>query len=262
MDILFLRPLLGTLIISLIVNMGFFLFAALFKTDKVTDMSYSLSFLIITIVLFFSLATPWMLERIIPALLVLIWAIRLGGYLLYRIIAIGKDSRFDDRRDKFFAFLRFWVLQAVSVWIIMLPLTIYLTSESVAPFGFTQWIGYSLFLIGFFIEFAADIQKFRFKNNQENAGRWVDTGFWKYSRHPNYFGEILLWWGLFMGITPILSGWNWLVVLGPLYITLLLLFVSGIPLLEKSAKKKFGNNPEYVSYRDSTSILIPLPKKK
>jgi len=242
--------------------MTFFIFAASFKTDKVTDISYSLSFFILAPALLIVSGPVTIGVRLIVTVAIMIWASRLGFYLLKRIITIGKDDRFDDKRDHFLSFLQFWILQTLVVWIVMLPFSLFLTSSSVKTSLITSVSGIVLFAAGLLIEGVSDQQKFSYKNDTANEGHWMDQGLWKFSRHPNYFGEILLWWGLFIIVTPQLKGFEWLTILGPVTITLFLLFVSGIPLLEKSAEKKYGNNPDYKNYRESTSLLIPLPPRK
>jgi len=111
----------------------------------------------------------------------------------------------------------------------------------------------------FLIEAISDQQKLHFKKDSTNTGRWCNVGFWKWSRHPNYFGEILLWWGVFVASTPLLEAAKWLAVIGPIFLTTLLLFLSGIPLLEYSADKKFGGLTEYREYKRKTSPLVLLP---
>ncbi|PKI52833.1 hypothetical protein CRG98_026781 [Punica granatum] len=149
--------------------------------------------------------------------------------------------------------------QAVWVWTVSLPVTIVNASNRDPPLQAQDIIGWIMWTLGLLIEATADQQKLSFKNSPENRGKWCDVGVWRYSRHPNYFGEILLWWGIFIASTPVLEGAEWLVVFGPVFITLLLLFVSGIPLLEISANKKFGNVPAYRQYKTTTSPLILLP---
>lgn len=256
------HPIFFSLIISFAINTFFFVFAAAFKTDKVTDISYSLSFFLLTLLLLLTTGGPFSYHKLLVAAAILIWSIRLGSYLLYRIIKIRKDDRFDDKRGNFVSFLKFWVLQATTVWIVMLPFSVYITSKTDEGSLLFTLIGIVLYSIGLLFETISDAQKFRYKSTPENADHWMDSGLWKYSRHPNYFGEILVWWGLFIVVIPSLGGLEWLTVLGPLFITLLLLFVSGIPLLEKSADRKYGDNPEYRSYKESTSILIPLPPRR
>jgi len=120
-------------------------------------------------------------------------------------------------------------------------------------------VGWVLWTIGLVIEAIGDQQKLNLKKNPATKGRWCDVGVWRWSRHPNYFGEIALWWGIFISSTPVLKGGQWAVIASPIFITLLLLFLSGMPLLEESADKKHGSNPEYRTYKNETSPLIPLP---
>ncbi len=256
------NPVLASLILSFVINMFFFAFAAVFKTDKVTDFSYSLSFLLLTVILLISGTLPLSPVQLLIGLAIALWAFRLGSYLFYRILKIGKDDRFDDKRGNFLVFLKFWLLQALAVWAIMLPFTVVLTNpQAVFPL-LTSTVGFVLFLTGLIIETVADMQKFSFKLKEANKHRWIESGLWGYSRHPNYFGEILLWWGLFIVVVPNLTGWNLITVVGPIFITLLLLFVSGIPLLEKSAEAKYGKLAEYQAYRESTSLLILWPSRR
>src|SRR3954454_13084837 len=244
-------------LITLAVNAAFFAFAASRKTDVVTDLSYSLSFALLAIVLpFLGAREP---VQLVASLLVLVWAVRLGGYLLRRILRMKVDHRFDEMRDNPLRFARFWLLQAISVAVIMLPVS-YLLGEDAAP-GFGLWAiaGAVVWLIGLVIEAVGDAQKSTFKAKRENRERFITNGLWRYSRHPNYFGEMLVWWGLFVFAVPFLHGAAFAVVIGPVFITLLLLFVSGIPLLERSAEAKYGDDPAYREYKRRTSILVPLP---
>ncbi|MBN2656378.1 MAG: DUF1295 domain-containing protein [Spirochaetales bacterium] len=255
------QPLLASFLFSFGINFAFFLVALIFKTDKVTDLSYSLTFAVLAPVLLFAAGPDFTYVQLLVAAAVLLWALRLGGYLFLRIVITKTDERFDDKRSNPANLIRFWVLQMIAVWVIMLPITIFLAVREV-PFNlYLHFIGFALFAIGFVLESVSDHQKFRFKSHEENKELWIEKGLWKYSRHPNYFGEMLVWWGLFVVVTPALGGLKFLTVAGPVFITLLLLFVSGIPLLEKSAEKKYGENPLYRSYRDKTSLLVPLPPK-
>jgi steroid 5-alpha reductase family enzyme len=250
-----------TLLASLAIQAIFFAFAASFKTDKVTDLSYSLSFALLALFQVFS-NRAFAPGQIIVATFVVIWAARLGAYLLSRIIKIGKDARFDDKRGDFAKFLRFWTLQALAVWLVMLPATIYLSFPAVGGIGAPSIAGAALMALGLGIEALSDAQKYAFKNDPANAGLWIGSGLWKYSRHPNYLGEVLLWWGVFLFVLPSLRGFLLLSVLGPISITLLILFVSGVPLLERSADAKHGGKGEYQAYKRRTSVFLLLPPKK
>ena len=246
-------------LVSLAVNAMFFAVAASRRTDVVTDLSYSLSFAVLAIVLpFVGAREPLQLAA---AAMVLVWAVRLGGYLFRRILLIKVDHRFDEMRDRPLRFARFWLLQAISVAVIMLPVS-YLLGRNAAPaFGFWAIAGAAIWLIGLVIEAAADAQKSAFKKKNGDGHGFITSGLWRYSRHPNYFGEMLVWWGLFVFAVPFLSGAALAVVLGPVFITVLLLFVSGIPLLERSAEAGYGDDPAYRDYRRRTSILVPLPPR-
>jgi steroid 5-alpha reductase family enzyme len=243
--------------VALAVNGGFFAVAAARKTDVVTDLSYSLTFALLAIVLpFTGAAKP---VQLVASLLVVAWALRLGGYLFRRILRTKVDHRFDGIREDTLRFARFWLLQAITVAVVMLPVSYLLDREHPPGFGAWSLVGAAVWLVGFLVEAVADAQKAAFKAKDENRGRFVSTGLWRYSRHPNYFGEMLVWWGLFVYALPVLHGAAFAVVAGPVYITLLLLFVTGIPPLERSADQKHGDKPAYRDYKRRTSILVPLP---
>jgi steroid 5-alpha reductase family enzyme len=233
--------------------------AAARRTDVVTDLSYSLTFAVLALVLLATGAREPV--QLVAALLVLLWAGRLGAYLFRRILRMKVDHRFDGIREEPLRFARFWLLQAITVAVVMLPVS-YLLDRNDPP-GFRPWTiaGTCIWLAGLLIEAVADAQKSAFRANEGNRGRFIASGLWRYSRHPNYFGELLVWWGLFVYAVPVLHGWAFAVVAGPVFITLLLLFVSGIPPLERSADEKYGNDPAYRAYKRRTSILVPLPPR-
>jgi steroid 5-alpha reductase family enzyme len=247
-----------TFLVILGLQVFFFLIANNFKTDKVTDLSYALSFIIAIWLVFFS--SMYSLAKLLIVLAITLWGLRLGIYLFIRILKMGRDKRFDKIRNKFWDFARFWIFQAFSIWIILLPY-VWLVDQPKSELKSTVYFGLLVWLIGLIIETIADWQKFQFKNNPENKGKWTDVGLWKYSRHPNYFGEILCWIGLFIAVLPYLTGIKYLLIISPLYITSLLLFVSGIPPLEKRYDKKYGDNRKYQQYKESTSLLIPWFKR-
>ncbi len=252
--------LLTALGVSLLINTALFLVAFRRKTDKLTDASYAVSFIALG---FYGLAqgplTPY---RFILFAMVTIWAVRLGGFLLFRIWHTGKDGRFDQMRGSFWKFGKFWLSQGVSVWIILIPALLALRYEH-ASLSLQALIGVLVWASGVAIEATADIQKYTFSASPANKGKWIDQGVWHYSRHPNYFGEICVWVGTYLFTAGALSGSESIVgLVSPLFITALLLFVSGIPILEKSADARWGKLAEYKAYKKRTSILIPLPPKK
>ena len=247
--------------ISVGINAIFFAFAAALRTDKVTDLSYSLSFVVLTVVLFIW-GRGLLFAHIVTAVLICAWGIRLGAYLFARILKTGVDHRFDDMRYRPLRFARFWALQALTVWVVMLPAIRLFSRPGSSAVPWVSIVGFGLWVIGFSVEVVSDAQKSAFKKDPANRNRFIASGLWRYSRHPNYFGESLLWWGLFVAAVPFLSGWDFLVAIGPLYLTLLLLFVSGVPLLEKSAASKYGKDTDYLEYKRRTSIFLLLPPRR
>jgi steroid 5-alpha reductase family enzyme len=245
--------------IALAVNGAFFVVAATRRTDVVTDLSYSLTFALLAVVLLFTGARASV--QLVASLLVVVWAARLGAYLFRRIMRMKVDHRFDGMRESPLRFARFWLLQAITVAVVMLPVSYLLDREHPPGIGVWSIAGAALWLVGLLTEAVADAQKAAFRAKEENQGRFVATGLWRYSRHPNYFGEMLVWWGLFVYTVPVLHGAAFAVVLGPVFITLLLLFVSGIPPLERSADEKYGDDAAYREYKRRTSILVPLPPR-
>ena len=177
----------------------------------------------------------------------MLWGTRLALYLLIRILKTGTDKRFDNVRENPLKFLVFWVFQMVWVFVVSLGV-IFVNSpsaerpgyEDIEPKDVTVIIGALMFLFGLALETVADQVKFSFRNNPENKGRFCNVGPWRYSRHPNYFGEIVVWWGIFVMSTSILTTWKWIALLSPLFITTILIFGSGIPLLERAADRRYG----------------------
>jgi steroid 5-alpha reductase family enzyme len=248
------------LLVSLGINLLFFLLASAFKTDKFTDFTYGLTFIILALLFLLKNQTFYRYQLLL-AVMVILWGVRLITYLLVRILKIKKDRRFNKIRENPLKFLQFWVFQGLAVWAIMLP-SIYLLnkieSRLLSP---VMVLGIIIWAFGLLIETVSDLQKFSFKNNPKNKNLWIQSGLWKYSRHPNYFGEMLCWWGIFIYTLPYLQGLSWLTIFGPIFITFILLFVSGIPPLEKRYDKRYADNKEYQEYKERTSILIPLPQK-
>ena len=249
-------PLYYYLIISLIINIIIFLIAYKLKTDKLTDISYALTFILLATIAF--LFSDKSTLKIILFLIITLWATRLGIFLLIRINKTKKDKRFDKIRNNFSSFLKFWTLQGLTVFIILIPsLLLFNTKTKITPITIT---GIIIFLIGFFTETIADIQKYNF--NKKHKNKFITTGLWKYSRHPNYFGEILVWIGIyFLAFSSISTPQKIYAIISPAFIIILLTLVSGIPILEKNADKRWGKQEQYQNYKKKTSILIPWIKK-
>lgn len=249
---------LSALLVSIIFNLLSFAIAYKRQTDKLTDISYAITFVALSIFAITQSSKEGL--NYLALLMVLLWAIRLGGFLLYRVSKAGRDSRFDEMRKNFPKFFLFWLLQGVTVWVLMLP--VLALSGSTTRITIFTVVGFFVWLLGLAIETVADYQKLKFSQNPKNHGVWIDTGLWHYSRHPNYFGEILVWIGLYLLVVSSLTTLNSLISLAsPLYTTGLLVFVSGIPILEKSADKKWGHNKSYLKYKQSTSLILILPKR-
>lgn len=252
-------PILITLLFSLVFNILMFIPAFIWKTDKLTDLSYSITFIAISVWL---LATnqPSLIATIL-ILMICVWAIRLGAFLFIRIRKQTKDSRFDGMREDFLKFLKFWVLQGVSVWIIMMPIILFFQNPNTTPNKtsiFFVAVGFVIWLIGLLIESFADFQKYIFKQNPENKEKWISTGLWKKTRHPNYLGEITLWIGVYIFAFPFLTdAQSTIALISPFFIFVLLKYISGVPLLEKSADSKWGQNPDYTTYKAKSGIILP-----
>lgn len=227
-----------------------------FQTEKFFDLTGSLTYISVTILAV--LASPVVDNRsLLLAGLVIIWAIRLGSFLFRRIQKAGKDDRFDELKPSFFRFLNVWTIQGLWVTFTVAAALVAITTAAKKEIDAFAIAGFLIWSLGFAIEVIADNQKSRFSANPENKGKFIQTGLWSRSRHPNYFGEIMLWVGVAIIALPVLQGWQWVAMISPLFVALLLTRVSGVPLLEKKADKKWGGQAEYESYKKNTPVLIP-----
>lgn len=248
-------------IVAFMVNWLAFIPAALARTEKYYDMVGSLTY-ITMIVTACVLSVPLDTRAVVIAAMVLIWAIRLGSFLFLRIGKTGgHDSRFDKIKVNPPRFLAAWTLQAVWTIITAAAALVVISTDNREPIGVFFWIGFAIWLGAFLIEVIADRQKSAFRADPANDGDFIASGLWAWSQHPNYFGEIMLWTGAAIMAVPVLSGWSWLVFASPLLILLLLTKISGINLLDRAAKKKWGDDPAYQEYRRKTPVLIPRPPK-
>lgn len=244
------------LVFALGFNILVFIPAYLLKTDKLTDISYSLSFSALALLGFF-VSSQKIIDRL-ALILVLVWAIRLGSFLFMRVNKKGKDSRFDAMRAKPWSFFRFWFFQGLTVFVVLLPGLLLWNHHGTAS-KFWAIAGEVIWATGLGLEWIADTQKYRFGLTNKSK-TWIDTGIWRVSRHPNYLGEILVWAGFYIFLATALPGLDKILALAsPAYISLVLLFFSGVPLLEKSADKKWGDNKDYREYKKAVPVLIPRP---
>ena len=256
----------STLISALVIAIGLNLFAFIFayknQTDKLTDVTYALTFALLAGYYWFSAEGANDAYKLSLMFMIVIWSIRLGSYLFFRVMIKGKDDRFDGWRDDLKKYLRFWVLQGCSVWVLSIPFIIGLTKPKEAILAIQNnkvvMLGMAIWMIGFFIEALADRQKFRFRLNPENEGKFMNRGLFSIVRFPNYAGEILVWVGVFITVSPLLEGLEWLSVVSPLWITFLLVRLNGIPFLERSNKKRYAHQKEFLEYEANTKKLIPF----
>lgn len=252
----------GIPLFALIVGLAFliqwlvFIPAFLRQTEKYFDLTGSLTYISLTSVAV--LFTPGVDARaILVWLLVVVWAVRLGTFLYRRIQKAGKDDRFDEIKPSFIRFLNVWTIQAL--WVTFTAAAAWVTITTVQRKGLDAFAiaGLLVWVAGFAFEVIADAQKSRFNADPQNKGRFISSGLWARSRHPNYFGEIVLWLGIAIIALPVLSGWQWVAMISPIFVTLLLTRVSGIPLLEKKSDLKWGGQPDYEEYKKKTPVLIP-----
>ena len=243
-------------IIIFIIQWIVFIPSYLLSTEHFFDLTGSITFITVSILAFlmndFKNLRQW-----IVLILILIWALRLGSFLFLRIRKAGEDSRFTTIKKDFSVFFLTWNLQGLWVLFTLFGALTILTSNNNSNFGILDIIGVLIWIIGFVIEVLSDRQKSEFKNNKSNAGQFIQSGLWKYSRHPNYFGEILIWTGMaVIGIT-IYSGLGWLGLISPFFVFVILNYISGVRLLEKQANERWGSNNAYQSYKQKTPVLFP-----
>ena len=235
----------------------FFIYAAINKTDKVTDLSYGLTFILGGLAAYILNFEYISLFQTVLLVLVVIWGVRLSTYLFIRVLRIGRDKRFDGIREDVKKFGSFWIIQAISVFVILLPTTYILLSKQEMFLNVISFVGLVIALLGILLEGVADYQKYIFKNKQSNKERWISSGVWKYSRHPNYLGEIMMWVGVFVYALPFINGNALVTILSPIFITLLLVLFSGIPTLERKYDVRYAKDTEYLEYKRRTGVLFP-----
>lgn len=228
----------------------------LFQTEHFFDLTGSISY--IATVALALLAYPEMdLRGQLICLMIAIWAARLGSFLFMRVRKAGKDRRFDEIKTKFFRFAFTWTLGGAWVFITMAAGLAAITSAEQIEMGIFGYVGATVWLTGFVIEVVADKQKTNFRSDPSNADKFINTGLWSRSRHPNYFGEIVLWLGITLMALPVLSGWQYVTLVSPIFVILLLVKVSGVKLLEESGLQRWKDNTAYQEYLQTTPVLVP-----
>ncbi len=246
--------------LSFVINWLVFVPSFIRQTEHYFDLTGSLTYVTLVVTaLVLGGATD--ARTLLLAALVVVWAGRLGSFLFARIRRDGRDGRFDEIKPSLPRFLLTWTLQAVWVLITLAPALAAMTTLQPRPLDLLAAVGLAVWAIGFGIEVVADRQKGAFRRQPGNRGRFITTGLWAWSRHPNYFGEITLWTGVALLAAPVLSGWQYVTLVSPLFVYLLLTRVSGIPLLEARAEERWGSDPDYRAYRDRTPSLFLRPPR-
>lgn len=248
-----------TLLVCVGWQLLFFAGASLTKRDTVTDFAYGTNFVAVAAITF-ALNQTFGARNILVLIFICLWGLRLALYLFARVIKEGRDKRFDGTRENCGKFALFWIAQMVTVWTISIPQTLMSSVPIAPPLGWQDGIGIALWVIGFLLETVSDFQKFYFKNQPETKDKMMMSGLWRYSRHVNYFGEAIMWWGIWSMSTAtfFVNTVMYVSVLSPLYVCVILLFLSGVPTLETPWNKKYGKNPEFREYKASVPPFVPF----
>lgn len=250
-----------TLALVLFVYMNlWFIYSLLKKRNDVADVAWGLGFVLLSWVSFF-ISGKLSSVGLLTSFLVTVWGLRLAWHIYLRNRNKTEDYRYLEWRKswgKWFyirSYLQVYLLQGVLLYLIVFPVLI-INSDFQIKMNFLVLIGFVVWFFGFFFESVGDSQLAKFIRNPENKGKLMMSGLWAYTRHPNYFGEVTQWWGIWL--VSLSTQLGILAVIGPLTITFLILKVSGIPLLEK----KMSEHPDFSEYKKRVSVFFPLPPKK
>lgn len=245
-----------------ILNWAVYIPSYIAQTEKFYDLTGSFTFITST-----AMAIGWSYPLdtcgTVAAVLVMVWSARLGTFLFRRVLVVGKDCRFDKIKTSWTYFALAWTMQAL--WIVLTAgcAWVAITATDRAAFGWLGWLGVSVGVCGFVVEVVADEQKAAFRRDARKRAERGDAGFictglWRYSRHPNYFGEIVVWVGMALLTAPAMHGAQYALLISPVFVFVLLTYVSGIPMLERKADREFGADPRYQRYKAATAVLVPF----
>ena len=250
---------LNAVILAFLIQWVAYIPAYTFQTEKFYDLTGTLTYLSVVWFTYMlsNSAGELKIGNLILALLISIWAVRLGSFLFLRIHKAGEDKRFRTIKPSASQFFMTWTLQGFWVSICSMCALTAISSEVGVVVNVFFYIGFALFLIGFSIEVIADNQKNTFRSLEENKDKFIANGLWAKSRHPNYFGEIMLWTGIALIALPSLSGTQYLTLISPVFTYILLVHISGVRMLEDMGNKKWGHLEEYKNYKDKTPRIIP-----
>ena len=243
------------LLLSVFIQILFFIPSYLLKTERLYDLVGSSTYIVVTTIAYLSVPNKSVTDTIL-FLFISIWGIRLGTYLFRRILRDNDDVRFEKAKKNFFWFLQYWIGQALWVSITSCAAVIAILKTEINSINNILILGVLIWVLGFTLEVIADLQKSKFKKKQNTNKTFISTGLWSKSRHPNYFGEITLWVGIYVISFSSFSDIEFLTVISPIFVYILLTRMSGINMLEKIADERYGHLPEYIIYKEETPILF------
>lgn len=250
--------------ISFIVHWIAFIPSYIARTEKYYDISGTVAYMCVLFTAYHltsSVSVDALNTRSIVAIvLVSAWALRLGFFLFIRVLKVGEDRRFREVKERFSGFLVWWTISALWVFLTTVNALVMIINNVEYHDDLFFYFGLIIWVIGFSFEVIADEQKRRFRLQSSNKDQFISNGLWSISRHPNYFGEILLWIGMAIIAYPTLQGWQNISLISPVFIYYLLTKISGVNLLEGHADEKWGGNQSYEEYKRNTSVLIPFLK--
>lgn len=247
------------LALTLLGYMAFwFILSVIKKRNDIADIAWGIGFVLLAWLSFFM--SGFSFKALLVNGLVTVWGLRLAWHIYHRNKNKPEDSRYVEWRrtwKNFYlrSFLQVFMLQGLFLFLISLPV-MFVNHSVTGGFGILEIIGFLVWGLGFYFESTGDRQLKEFISSPANKGKVMDRGLWQYSRHPNYFGEVTQWWGIFLIALSISN--SFFTIVGPITITILILFVSGVPLLEK----KYAGRPDFEEYKKRTSIFIPLPPRR
>lgn len=246
--------------LSFLINGLVFVHAYRTQTEHFFDLTGSITY--VTLALTALALGAGGARALLLAACVVVWAARLGTFLFRRVRRTGGDGRFDAIKPSFLRYLMTWMLQGLWVLITAGCALAAMTTADPVDLGPPAFAGLAIWAVGFAIEVVADQQKTAFRADPANEGRFIDHGLWAWSRHPNYFGEILLWVGIAVIAAPALSGAAYATLISPVFVFVLLTRISGIPLLEARGRRRWGDRADYQSYLRHTPALVPRPPSR
>ena len=249
----------GCIALSFIIQWCAFVPAYGFSTEKFYDLIGSVTYITLVVIALVFMPESSPRDYLFGAL-VLIWATRLGQFLFRRVLSAGEDRRFREMKTDFLQFFMTWTLQGLWVAITLSAALAAMTASEKMPLDYWALVGGLVWVVGFAIEVVADAQKTQFRQDPANRDQFIQSGLWAWSRHPNYFGEILLWFGIALIAYPVLQGLQHFALISPIFVFVLMNYVSGVRMLEARADRKWGREEAYQAYKARTpSLLMKKP---